>query len=124
MIKNALLTGAGLLFLALGAVGAFLPVWPTTPFVLLSAGCLVGSPKWRARIMRIGFFREHIENYQTRQGLSKRTVAISLGYLWGMLLLSMLLTRILWLILLLCAVGAAVTAHILCMAKRRERVGK
>lgn len=110
-----------MLLLALGAIGLFLPIWPTTPFVLLSAACLAGSPKIREKILRIGFFREHMENYRTRQGLRKKTVAISLTYLWGMLILSMILTRRLWSVCLLSAVGAAVTAHLLVMAKRKAK---
>ncbi len=122
MLKNALLTGAGILLLAFGAVGLFLPIWPTTPFVLLSAACLSGSPALRAKIMRIGFFQEHFENYKSRRGLSKKTVVISLGYLWGMLALSMAFASNAW--LLLCGVGAVVTIHILCMARRKEKTAK
>lgn len=69
--------------------------------------------------MKIGFFREHIENYERRTGLSKRTVGISLGYLWGMMILSIALIQTLWIRLLLLAIGAAVTVHILWMARSK-----
>jgi len=120
-IKVILLTGCGFLFLGLGAIGLLLPIWPTTPFVLVSAACFSCTPRLRAEIMKIGFFREHIENYESRTGLSRKTVAISLSYLWGMLLLSMLLMQKLHGTLLLLLIGAAVTSHILWMAKARER---
>ena len=123
-IKIILLTWLGFLFLALGAVGVLLPLWPTTPFVLLSAACFTCAPHWQARLMKITFFKEHIENYKRRTGLSRKTVAISLGYLWGMLLLSALLLRQIWVWLLLAALGAAVTAHILMMAKAKTACGK
>lgn len=119
-IKTVLLTTLGFIFLALGAVGAVLPVWPTTPFVLLAIACFSSSPRIKARIMKIGFFREHYENYQNRTGLTKKTVAVSLGYLWGMLILSMVLMRKGWVTGLLCFIGVAVTIHILCVAKARE----
>lgn len=119
-IKTILLTGLGFLFLGLGAVGLLVPVWPTTPFVLLCAACFSGTPRLRARIMKIAFFREHIENYENRTGLTRKTVAVSLGYLWGMLLLSMLLISKAWVVGLLCAIGAAVTIHILCVARARR----
>lgn len=121
-IKTLLLTGLGYIFLGVGAIGLVLPVWPTTPFVLLSAACFSASPRVKERIMRIGFFREYIENYQNRAGLSKKTVVISLSYLWGMLLLSMLLVKTGWIIGLLCFVGIAVSIHILSVA--RSRAGK
>ena len=116
-IKLFLFNALGFLLLGLGAIGLLLPVWPTTPFVLAAAACFAGSPSIWARIMKIPYFREHIENYRLRTGLSRRTVAVSLICLWGMLLLSILLTQTLPISVLLIAVGAAVTAHILRMAK-------
>lgn len=118
-IKTILLTGCGFFFLGMGAIGLLLPIWPTTPFVLLSAACFSGTPAIKARIMKIAFFREHIENYEKRTGLSKKNVTISLSYLWGMLLLSMVLTRKIWVAVLLCCIGTAVTIHILHMAKAK-----
>ncbi len=124
-MKPLLLTGAGFLFLALGAIGLLLPVWPTTPFALLSAACFSGMPQLQAKLKSIPFFREHIENYAARTGLSTKTVGISLGYLWGMLLLSMFLMARLWCVGLLALVGAAVTVHILHMAEPgRGREGR
>lgn len=122
-MKTAVLSCIGFLLLALGAIGLLLPVWPTTPFVLAAAGCFSGTPRLRAGLMRNRFFREHIENYSARTGLSAKTVAISLCYLWGMLLLSLLLTRTLWAGILLSAVGVTVTAHILHVSKPRRKGG-
>ena len=118
-IKGFFLKTAGFLFLGLGGVGLFLPVWPTTPFVLLAAGCFSGSPRLRAQILRVPMFREYLENYQKKQGLSPKTVAASLAFLWGMLGISILLVETLWVRLLLGAIGGAVTVHILWMARKR-----
>lgn len=118
-LKKIVLVGLGFIFLALGAIGLAIPVWPTTPFVLLSAACFSAAPQLRAKIMKIDFFREHIENYSGRTGLSQRTVVISLSYLWGMLLLSALILSRLWSAVLLLSIGAVVTLHILHMAKRK-----
>lgn len=118
-MKTWLLTAIGFLCLGLGAIGILLPVWPTTPFVLVSAACFTTTPRLRAKIMNIKFFREHIENYERRTGLSKKTVVVSLVYLWAMLLLSILLVRTGWIVLLLLAIGTAVTLHIVVMAKAK-----
>ncbi len=116
-IRTILLTALGFLFLALGLIGVFLPILPTTPFVLLGAACLTGTPKLRKRILRITFFREYLENYQKGNGLPRSTVIKSLVFLWGMLLVSMFLIGRLWLTLLLIVVGICVTIHILWIAK-------
>lgn len=123
-IRTILLTGAGLLLLALGAIGVFLPVLPTTPFVLAGVGCLSGTPKLRAKVLQISFFREYFENYQNRNGLSTRIVIKSLVYLWGMLLISMVLSGKIWVICLLPVIGICVTWHILYMAKPRKKEKK
>lgn len=123
-IKILLLTALGFIFLGLGAIGLFLPVWPTTPFVLLSVACFSSAPRIKARIMKISFFREHVENYENRTGLKKKTVGISLIWLWGMMGISMILVKNPWFTFLLSMIGVAVTAHILFMARSRDREEK
>lgn len=120
-MKTILLTGFGFIFLGLGAIGLLLPVWPTTPFVLVSVACFSSSPRIKARIMRISFFREHIDNYAHRNGLSRKTFWLSMVWLWGMLLLSILLMRAAWSTVLLSLVGLAVSCHIIWMAKGRKK---
>jgi len=123
-MKNMLLSAAGFVLLGLGAVGLALPVWPTTPFVLAAAACFAGSPRMRERLVRMPFFGEHIRNYREGAGLSRRTLITSLIFLWGMLALSGLLAQKLWLIVLLLAVGAAVTFHLVKIAKPREQTAR
>lgn len=119
-IQTIFMTIAGLFLLLLGAIGVFLPVWPTTPFVLAGAACLTGTPKLRGVILRVPLFREHIENYKNRTGLPRAIVVRSLLYLWGMLLLSMFFVRRPWVIALEALVGVCVTLHILWIAKPKE----
>ena len=115
-----LLIGVGFLMLALGAVGIFIPVFPTTPFVLLAAACFGGgSPKLYNWLARTRFFGPFIENYRTKAGVPAKTKTFALCFLWPLLILSMVLSRKLWVVLLLLLVGAAVTAHILKIKTRR-----
>lgn len=109
----------GFVALALAGVGLLIPVWPTTPFVLAALGCFSATPAMQARILRIGFFREYYESYTAGRGVRFQTVVVSLVFLWSMLALSILLTRRLWLGLLLAAIGIAVTLHILWVARPR-----
>jgi|LSQX01.2.fsa_nt_gb uncharacterized membrane protein YbaN (DUF454 family) len=70
--------------------------------------------------MKIAFFREHIENYERRKGLSQKTFWLSMAWLWGMLLLSIMLIRTVWCFMLL-LVGLAVTCHLVYMSKGRKK---
>lgn len=115
-----LLTAAGFLLLGLGAVGVFLPLLPTTPFVLAAAACFSGNPGIRSRLLKSHFFREHLINYQRRTGLKKATVVISLVFLWSTLGISLFLLQRLWSTLLLGSIGAAVTIHLLCIARPKK----
>ena len=119
-LKQKLLIGLGFVFLTLGAIGIFLPVLPTTPFVLLASACFASSKRLTEWLKKRKLFGEYIINYQDRNGLKKSTVIKSLSFLWVMLLLSMYLIGETWAVLLLSFIGSAVTIHILVIAKPKE----
>lgn len=120
-LKNRLLIILGFVFLVIGAIGVFFPVWPTTPFVLLAAGCFTSSKRLSNWLKKSKFFGEYITNYRERNGLSTRTVIKSLGFLWTMLILSAICVHTLWLTILLFCIGIAVTTHILWIAKPKVK---
>ena len=64
---KVLLIGVGFLLLGLGAVGVFIPVLPTTPFVLLVATCFgSASPKMYKWLAETRFFGQFVENYKNK----------------------------------------------------------
>lgn len=113
-MKNLLLRIAGVLCIALGTLGIFLPVLPTTPFVLLAASCFAASsPRLYARLIRNRHFGPFIENYRHGGGVPKKRKREAIFFLWGTLCVSAALFRqpLVWGILLL--VGIGVTLHLL-----------
>ena len=83
----------------------------------LAVGIIIGGAFNSIVNSLVNDILDHYENYRERRGLPRRTVALSLGYLWGMLILSAALTSRAWLAAVLAAVGIGVTAHILLMSK-------
>ena len=64
-LKKNLLIAAGTLCVVLGVIGMFIPVLPTTPFLLLAAVCYGRSSKrfyhW---LLTNRWFGEYIRNYR------------------------------------------------------------
>jgi len=100
------------------------PIWPTTPFVIAAVGCFSSTPRIKDWIMKLPFFRNHIDNYQTRSGLSRKTFWVSIIWLWGMIIISLIIVNKLFLYIILPLIGVAVTIHILCMSKPKIRKDK
>lgn len=114
-IRRTILVPAGCIFLAIGGVGIALPVLPTTPFVLLAAGCFASSsPKMYDKLANSKYFGEYVRNYKEKTGISTKTRVISLIFLWGMLGISSYFMRHNTIVLcILLVVGIAVSIHVL-----------
>jgi hypothetical protein len=117
-----LLIAAGTISLALGAIGVFLPVLPTTPFLLLAAACYYRSSKRMHRwLLNNKWFGEYIRNYKEGKGLPLKTKITALAMLWvtigvsAVFMLNRFLPEqlVLPMQLIMIAVAIAVSAHIL-----------
>lgn len=70
----------GFLFLALGTAGIFLPVLPTTPFVLLAAACFArSSERWHQWLLDNRVFGPMVRQWEQNRCVNCRVkwVAIS-----------------------------------------------
>lgn len=115
MGKLALLI-VGSLLLLFGGIGILIPVWPTTPFVLLASGCFAaGSPRMHRWLSGHRFFGEFLENYRNKTGIRRRTKIFSLCFLWCSLGVSILLTQSTGMRIGLLLIGIAVSLHLLLM---------
>ena len=106
----------GCISFGLGVAGIFLPMLPTTPFLLLSAAAWVkASPKLYEWLINHKVFGEYIRNYHEHRAIPLRVkiVSVSLVWLtigycifavvdkwwWAQLLMALLATAISWHIL-------------------------
>jgi len=77
-MKKIIILSLGHLFLVLGIIGAFLPVLPTTPFLLLAAFCYSkSSQKLHDWILNHKYFGPSIRNWHEHGIISKKAKAIA-----------------------------------------------
>ncbi|WP_347267561.1 YbaN family protein [Paracoccus sp. (in: a-proteobacteria)] len=85
-----LLLTLGWFSLAIGLIGAFLPVLPTVPFLLLAVWAFAqSSPRISARIMRHPTFGPPIRAWRRRGVVSRKAkvwavAAMACGVLWAL----------------------------------------
>jgi uncharacterized membrane protein YbaN (DUF454 family) len=80
------LWGLGTLCLGLGILGVFLPVLPTTPFLLGAAFCYArSSRRFYEWLMRRRFIAARLEEFRTRGGLTARTKWSIFGVAFAMM---------------------------------------
>jgi uncharacterized protein len=114
-VTRALLIVAGSICVGLGAVGIFVPILPSTPFLLLAAACYCrSSDRLYQWLMGNKWFGTYIRNYRQGKGLSIKTKIVALAVLWVSISYSALFwIDILILQIVLVAVAVGVSTHII-----------
>ena len=114
-ILNILYTILGLISLTLGVLGAFLPVLPTTPFLLLSAFLFLRGNRrlydWLMNHPRLG---SYIKNFTEHKAIPLRVKIVSVSTLWLTLLYCAIFVAGHWAMRgLFILIAICVTVHIL-----------
>ena len=112
---------AGLLALMLGIIGIFVPLLPTTPFLLLAAACFArGSTRMHGWLLGHPVFGKFLSDYEQGKGIPARAKVLALLMMWTSLLFAIWRFDVLALRLLLAAVGAGVTFYLLRLPTARD----
>ena len=94
---RALWMGLGLVAVALGVLGVVLPVLPTTPFMLLAAGCFAkSSPRLHDWLVTHRVFGPPLRNWAERGAIApgaKRGATLAMA---GVFVVSLVLRVPLW----------------------------
>jgi len=122
-IKTALYMTGGIICIILGFVGIFLPVLPTTPFILLAAFLFTRSSNRALQwLLNNRWFGSRIRNYREGRGMAARDKAVSLLSLWVTIgLTTVLVVDNLWVQLILVGIASGVTFHLLRIKTYRPR---
>ena len=111
----------GSISLALGTLGIFLPLLPTTPFYLLTAWLYMrGSEKLYNKVMANKHFGSIVRNFQEDKSISLKTKIVIVAMLWSTISFSAFFAvSLCWVRLILFAVAVGVTIHVLSYRTRK-----
>ncbi len=120
-VTRAAFVVAGSVFLLLGIVGAFLPLLPTTPFLLLAAACYVrGSQRAYDRLLAHPVLGPPIKAFRDGRGITKRTKIAAIATMWGSMAISIIVVAHPVATAALVVIGTAVTAYLLSLPTARR----
>lgn len=113
-VWRALLIATGTLSVGLGVLGIFLPLLPTTVFLLLGAACYArSSPRFYLKLVNHRWLGVYIRSSREGHGMRRRDKAITLVLLWiGIGATMMWSVDAIWLRVLLAGIATGVTVHV------------
>jgi len=121
-IKKSLWVVGGTACIGLAILGIFLPVLPTTPFLLLAAFCYGrGSERFYHWLVERSPFGIYIRNYRDGQGIPLKHKVATIALLWLTIGISIgFIVTTWWVKTLLAIVAIGVTLHLSKIKTRRQ----
>jgi len=121
-LKKQLLLIAGTICVVIGVIGIFIPILPTTPFLLLAAACYIrSSKKFYNWLLNNRFCGTYIRNYIEGRGMPAKVKIFTIILLWvaiGVSICVAALNLIVKIVLIIIAIG--VTLHIVFIRARKR----
>ncbi len=126
-ILRIILVIAGTVSVGLGILGIFLPLLPTTPFLLLAAFLYArSSQRFYGWLLNNRWIGNYIRNYRERRGIPLKLKILSISVLWITITFAALcVIKLLMVRVVLFLIAAGVTWHMLSFKtlKRRDHDG-
>lgn len=120
LLNNILIT-LGLCAVVLAILGVFLPLLPTTPFLLLASACFArGSPRLHGWLLSNKLFGSALRDVEQGKGIPRRAKLTAVVLLWGSLAYAITQSGSALLTGLLCVVGIGVTTYLLAFLPTRR----
>jgi uncharacterized membrane protein YbaN (DUF454 family) len=121
-LKRYLLIALGTLCLAIGIVGIFTPILPTTPFLLLAAACYASSSaRFHHWLLHNRVFGGYIRNYTEGRGIPLKLKLFTIGLLWVTIGISIWLVANVVVTAILLVVAVGVSLHIAFIRRKKDR---
>ncbi|NHN36224.1 DUF454 domain-containing protein [Pseudomaricurvus alcaniphilus] len=121
MVKRYFLISLGWFSVVLGVIGIFLPILPTTPFILLAAWCFARSSDrfhhWLRNHKRLGLI---VRSWEDGQGIPLKVRNRVLLLLWFSMLSSSLIIGRAWAAIGLVLIGSCVSWYLLSLPLLEE----
>lgn len=114
----------GILCVVLGLIGIFIPILPTTPFLLLSAYLFIRSSQSLYRwVLTNRLTGNYIRNYIHYKAINPWIKALTLVILWGTISFSVYLMQgTLWIQILLIVIAIGVSIHLLTLRNMKKEM--
>ena len=105
---------SGFLLVTIGVIGSFLPLLPTTIFLILASACFVkSSPRANEWLKNNKYLGPYLKNYQDKTGLTIKSKIFSIVFLWVSIMVSaFLLTDKFYIRIILLAIAIGVSIHL------------
>ncbi|MCJ7426202.1 MAG: YbaN family protein [Dehalococcoidales bacterium] len=121
-LKRRLLIAIGTICLAIGVIGIFTPILPTTPFLLLAAACyLRSSPRFHRWLMNNRIFGSYIRNFTEGRGIPIKVKLFTIALLWATIGISIWVAANLVVTAVLLVVAVGVSLHIVFIRTKQDK---
>jgi uncharacterized membrane protein YbaN (DUF454 family) len=119
--RRAVFLIVGTLSLATGVIGMFVPLLPTTCFLLLATWCFArSSPRLHRWMYENRWFGEYLRDYREGRGIPRSLKVGSLSIMWLTIGASVVFAvSVLWVRLLLLGIAVAVSVHVITLRDSR-----